>query len=315
MTTIDGEFYPSPTPKQHPRVKPEASSYAERNRGTMERWFDYSGNDGYESPRPAARNITEEGKKNADTNKGSMNEIMGGYADPVPARHIHPRAVKGEGADIAQQNKGSAMKDLMDNYGKLALDEKPAHKVHGAEAEEYAERNHGSVDHLINNYGVVTPDGPPPKKLGLGGEEVAERHMGAGMGPLMRMEGQRTPHEPKISRLHQKSEGPGWDENPPAVRTRPEAEDIADKQSAEMVGHLMRGEVAPPTVRDQKLPLHMQESVTPRPQTSPLRTRPEAMNNFQKNQSSEMNAIMHGQSSNGTPARRQNRMMQKSEDW
>jgi len=54
-----------------------------------------------------------------------------------------------------------------------------------------------------------------------------------------------------------------WDENPPAVRTRPEAEDIYDKQHSEVVGNLMRGEVAPPTVRTPKLPSHMAESTTP----------------------------------------------------
>jgi len=54
-----------------------------------------------------------------------------------------------------------------------------------------------------------------------------------------------------------------WDEAAPAVRTRPEAEDIAGKGNSEMVGHLMRGEVNPPTVRTPKLPIQMQESVTP----------------------------------------------------
>ena len=54
-----------------------------------------------------------------------------------------------------------------------------------------------------------------------------------------------------------------WDENPPAVRMRPEAEDIADKNSQVMMGNLMRGEVDPPTVRDTKLPKHMQVTETP----------------------------------------------------
>lgn len=246
MTTIDGEFIPSPTPKPHPRIKPEASTYAERNRGSMEKWFDYSGNDSYESPRPAGRSVTDEGRRNAELNKGSMSGIMGGYADPPLQRTVHPRAVKGEASEIANQNKGGAMKDLMDNYGKLSVDEKPAQKVHGADAEEYAERNQG------------------------------------------------------------------WDEEPPAVRTRPEAEEIYDKQNGEMVGNLMRGEVAPPTVRETKIPPQLQESTTPRPQTA---TRPEARQYLQKNQSSDMSAIMHGETGVSSPVKKQNRMMMKSEDW
>lgn len=209
MTTVDGEYIPSPTPKPHPRVKPEASSYAERNRGNMERWFDYSGNDNYESPRPIGRAVTNEGKRNADLNKGSMSELMGGYADPVPQRVIHPRAVKGEAAEIAEQSKGGAMKNLIDNYGKMSVDTPLAPKVHGNEAEEYAEKNHGTVNNLMNNYGHLTPEAPPAQKVSYGGEDVAEKYKGAGMGPLLRMEGQKTPHEDKQGTLHKESQGPG----------------------------------------------------------------------------------------------------------
>lgn len=315
MSVTDGVYTPDKTPKKHPRIKPEAASYADRNRGNMEKWFDYSGQDSYESPRPAGRVVTEEGRRNADLNKGCMSDIMGGYADPPIQRPIHPRAVKGEASEIANHNKGDAIKDLMDNYGHLALDEKPVHKVHGHDAEEYAERNHGTIDKLMNNYGQLTPDQPPPQKVSYGGEEVAEKYKGAGMGPLLRMEGEQTQKEPKIGKLHQTSQGPGWDEDAPAVRTRPEAEAIAEKQQSEFVGNLMRGEVDPLTVRETKIPAQLQESMTPRPQTSPLRTRPEAMQYYNKNQSSEMSAIMHGETNTSTPMKKTNRMMMKSEDW
>ena len=50
----NGEYTPSPRP--HPRVRPEGAAYAERNRGTMERWFDYSDNaNNYNSARPGER--------------------------------------------------------------------------------------------------------------------------------------------------------------------------------------------------------------------------------------------------------------------
>ena len=209
MTTVDGEYFPDKTPKPHPRVKPEAASYADRNRGNMERWFDYSGNDEYESPRPAGRSVTGEGKKNADLNKGCMNELMGGYADPALQRQVHPRAVKGEAAEIAQHNQGGAMRELIDNYGNLGVTTPPGQKVHGHDAEEYAERNKGSVNKLMNNYGNLTPEGAPAPKVGLGGDEVASKHMGAGMGPLLRMEGEAVQTEGKAGKLHQVSDGPG----------------------------------------------------------------------------------------------------------
>ena len=54
-----------------------------------------------------------------------------------------------------------------------------------------------------------------------------------------------------------------WDEAPPAVRTRPEAGDISEKSKGDYVGHLMHGEVTPPTVRETKLPPHMTTAETP----------------------------------------------------
>ena len=211
MSTVNGEYTPSPTPKPHPRIKPEAASNAERNRGNVERWFDYSQNESYESPRAQGRSVTTEGQMNADLNKGSMNKIMGGYADPPVQRNIHPRGVQGDAVDIANQNKGAGMKDLIDNYGRLDVaDGNHAPKVHGDDALEYAERNRGTVNNLMNNYGNLTPDQPPPHKVGYGGEEVAARHTGAGMGPIMRMEGERSPMEPRQGMLHQQSQGAGY---------------------------------------------------------------------------------------------------------
>ena len=44
---------------------------------------------------------------------------------------------------------------------------------------------------------------------------------------------------------------------------RPEAEDIMDRNSHDTMGNLMRGEVDPPTVREPKLPKHLQVAETP----------------------------------------------------
>lgn len=79
-------------------------------------------------------------------NHGVMDEMMGGYPDPPAQAPIHPRAVKGEAAEIADASKGTGMRDLLENYGNLDLNnDKPAPKVKGDEASEYAERNHGKV--------------------------------------------------------------------------------------------------------------------------------------------------------------------------
>ena len=75
---------------------------------------------------------------------------MGGYADPPIKSNLHPRAVKGEAAEIAESNKGGGMKNLLENYGNLSLEERNGPKVKGDEASEYAERNHGSVSIDLN---------------------------------------------------------------------------------------------------------------------------------------------------------------------
>ena len=64
----NGEYVPSPRP--HPRVRPEGAAYAERNRGTMERWFDYSDNvDNYSSARPGERLRTDTARKIAQVRR------------------------------------------------------------------------------------------------------------------------------------------------------------------------------------------------------------------------------------------------------
>ena len=44
---------------------------------------------------------------------------------------------------------------------------------------------------------------------------------------------------------------------------RPEAENFAEKNTEDTMGNLMRGEVDPPTVREPKLPKHLQVAETP----------------------------------------------------
>lgn len=189
----------------HPRMHQEAHDYAERNRGDSEKWFDYTGT--YDHPKPKERIITEEAKKNAETNKGSMKDIMGGYADPPVQRQLHPRGVRSEASVTAEASKGGAMKDLMDNYGHAGDAERPAPKLKGESAQENAEKNNGVVDNLINNYGNLEVSDRPAPRLGHGGDEIAKRHEDtSGMGSIMRMEAAPNPKETKVSRLHQESD-------------------------------------------------------------------------------------------------------------
>ncbi|KAK7090723.1 uncharacterized protein [Littorina saxatilis] len=318
--STDGEYVPSPRP--HPRLRPEGAAYAERNRGTMERWFDYSDNvDNYNSPRPGEKLRTDTARKIAQTNKGVMDEMMGGYPDPPIQPAVHPRAVKGEAAEIAESNKGGGMRNLIENYGNLSVEnDRPAPKVKGNEASEYAERNHGKMDHIINNYGVVTPPERPQPKVSYGGHENLDKAQGADMGPLLRMEGNKTPKEPRQRTLHQESQGGSWDEVPPAHRIRPEGEGIVAKQTSDHMFDIMRTDNGPVNpVKDQKKPqpAQMQESTSPRGNNLP-RTRPgEGLRNYERaHNQSEMSAILRGEVDRrpSTPARNV-RHLQRSELW
>ncbi|KAK3092791.1 hypothetical protein FSP39_007272 [Pinctada imbricata] len=307
-----------PDEEVHNRVKPEAEEYALRNRGAMDKLFDQSQNQNYYSPRPGERLRTEEAKKVAEVNKGVMGECMGGYADPPMKRTLHPRAVSSEAAEMAEKGRGGAMRNLIVNYGKMDLDyDSQGPKVKGYEAEENAERNKGVVSKLMNNYAdVPTPVYPEPAVY-YGGEEVKEMYQGKGMGPMLRMEGHVEQREPKISKLHQTSQGPGWDEDPPHVRSRPESDAVADRYHHQHEQNLrvIDMQAPPPTDRPVHVPQHLQVSETPRPQTSPVRTRPEARQFYMKNNSSEMGSIISGQCQQTTTPKKVNRMMMRSEDW
>ncbi|KAK6194759.1 hypothetical protein SNE40_000325 [Patella caerulea] len=311
----------TPRSKPHPRIKPEAQENAMKNRGGMEKWFDYDQNiNDYNSPRPGDRLRTDEAKKIADVNKGCMNEFMEGYPDRPVERELHPRGVTGAGAEIADMNKGKGMKNLIDNYGNLGISDRPNPKVKGQDASENAERNHGQVNDVLNNYGNHPLSPPPNQKVSYGGEEVANKHKGKDMGPIIKMEGgKRSPREGKQRTLHQESDGMGWDELPPHQRIRPEAEQIISKYSKSDMTDIMKGAKSPNHLSPKtKILKHMTESEVPRPRTSPARTRPEAMQYYQRNNDSEMAAIMGG----GTPItngvhnnRNHSRMLNKSEDW
>jgi len=177
--------------------------------------------------------------------------------------------------------------------------------VKGCEAEEYKEREKGSK-YLMNHYStepIPANEQPPPARLGLGGDAVAEKHQGKGMGPLLRLEGKKSAREVKQGKLHQTSTGSGWDEAPPQNRMRPEGEDIAVKNSSDSVNDIiLQNNVSPPQRKDPKVLKHMTESESPR-RAPQQRVVGDGIRNMEKaNNHDEMSAIMHG-SPNANPAR------------
>ncbi|GFR82964.1 hypothetical protein ElyMa_004111800, partial [Elysia marginata] len=229
----------------NPRVHREGREYYERNNRGND-WFGHDEGPGQGSaPQqvpPEARLRSEAARENALKNRGSMADSMTGYANPPEKRTIHPRGVKPEAAEIAAGNAGGGMKNLIENYGNLGMSDRPAPKVKGSDAEEYLERQHGSTKVLLNHYStdpIPATELPKQPRLGVGADEIAEKHKGEKMGPLMRLEGKKTPREPKISRLHQTSNGGGWDELRPQSRMRPEGEDIAHKNSIDSMGDIL----------------------------------------------------------------------------
>ncbi|XP_055867727.1 uncharacterized protein LOC106057156 isoform X1 [Biomphalaria glabrata] len=280
----------------NPRVHVEGREYYERNHKSSD-WFGHD-NSVTSDPKPEARLRSDAAKENALKNRGCMNENMQGYANPPLVRNIHPRGVKGDAKDIAEGNKGDGMKNLIENYGNLEVSARPNPKVKGADAEEYLQRQHGSTKVLLDHYStdpIPASELPPKPRLGIGAEEIAEKHKGEKMGPLMRLEGTKTPREPKQGRLHQQSVGSGWDEIPPQNRMRPEGENIAQKNSADSINDLFRNNhVEPSKKTPTKVLQHMTESGTPR-KTPPSRVRLDGVRNMERARNQdEMSAIMHG---------------------
>ncbi|KAK7477129.1 hypothetical protein BaRGS_00031615, partial [Batillaria attramentaria] len=175
------------------------------------------------------------------------------------------------------------------------------------------------VDHIINNYGVTSPPERKAPKVAYGGQDNLDKAQGTDMGPILRMEGTKTPKEVKQGKLHQESHGGGWDEIPPAHRMRPEGEGIAIKNSNDSMFELMRSDNGPPPIvaKETRTMPHLQETPSPRKNANPPRTRPEGMRNYERaHNQTEMAAILRGEGdARPSTPQRNIRHLQRSELW
>lgn len=364
MSTINGTPEYVPKPKSHPRRSAEAHAYALRVRDGTGNLFDTNGStqNGNSSPRGGVRLPTEEAKRNYAMNKGCMSEMMGGVSKNGDSAHAMP--TKTEGFRTAESNKGEAMRTLMGKYGEIDLSDRPIPKLKGEDAQHYAERNHGTLGILFHNYGNENvPDNPPVQRLGHGADENAKKHLGSDMGPLLRMEGEKTVHTTKLQKLHQESQNGSWDEIPPPSRIRPEAEEILARYNNSAMREIMgmgndttvNGGTTTTTNNNNNHHHHYNHSsssssnksnhkstqraysgvmterngnflngynnsgannTVSRGRVSPSRTKPEAMEYFNKNKHSEVGAIMRGEPLPATPnSRKVNRNLVRSEEW
>lgn len=302
------------------RVHEEGRGNYERNTKAAD-WFAHG--NAQADPKPEARLRSDAARDNALKNRGSLGENMGGYANPPAERVLHPRAVKPEAQANAGGHQGGSMKNLMENYGNLEVSPRPGPKVKGSEAEEYKQREQGSTKILLDHYStdpIPAVEQPPPPRLGHGAAEIADKHTGEKMGPLMRLEGKSSPREPKVGPLHQTSSGNSWDEIPPQHRMRPEGEDIAKKNSADSIGDiLLQNNTAIPQRKEGKVLKHLEESPI-RNKIPPNRVRCGGLENLERARNrEEMSAIMHG--SPNVPVERPNSgkkvlpHLQRSELW
>ncbi|KAL8585911.1 hypothetical protein ACOMHN_061072 [Nucella lapillus] len=298
------EYVPSPRP--NPRLRPEGAAYAERNRGTMERWFDYTDNG------------SSGGKANGTSGGGQYgSQVPWAQSEEIP-ENAKKSMTTGQGGRVgeglmADSLEEGAMQDLMQKSSELSLS-----SVRGPaeEAKEYAERNRGTMDHIINNYGVSTPPQNPPQNpwgaqestsTGTQGPETEAPHPPAA-----------EPQSPRQRTLHQESQGRTWDESRPAPRIRPDGESIAMKNTADSMFGIMNNNDASAQAAPHHPSRQNEESSTEPQSASQPRARPgDGMKNYEKaHDQSEMAAILRGEgdSKRGTSARNI-RHLQRSELW
>lgn len=299
MSGQTGEYVPSPRP--NPRLRPEGAAYAERNRGTMERWFDYSDTfsnaDGNKAAGTAAAGdgvarteVEETGTVHQDQS------VEGGHHDQIPG---------GE----------AAVGDVTEKCSQLSMHSTPAE-----EAREYALRNRGQMDHVINNYRASPPppisqDAPPPTVTQ--GTETGP--------PPPASPTHDAPQSPRDSArqrsLHQESQGRTWEESRPAPRIRPDGESIALKNSSDSMFDIMRSDSSSPQSSPAKTPVrsnrNSQEIITPTQPASQPRTRPgDGLKNYERaHDQSEMAAILRGEGDTRSAQPRNIRHLQRSELW
>ncbi|XP_014767567.1 uncharacterized protein LOC106867264 isoform X1 [Octopus bimaculoides] len=347
MSAMNGTEYKLKS-KNHPRRSAEAQAYALRVRdGTGNLFGTSNTQNGDASPRGGVRLRTAEAKRNYDLNKGCMAEVMGGGLSS--SENQPPVVNQSESFRTAESNKGEAMRNLMDKYGELDIIDRPIPKLKGEDAQHYADRNHGTVDILFHNYGnnENIPNPPVAQRLGQGALENAKKSLGAEMGPLLRMEGEKPVANVKYSRLHQESKnasyrwnrhrkGLSWDEIPPSTRLRPEGEQIVARYNNGAMKEIMgmnenntnhsgtnSEHRSSPKVNGQP---HYERNGNflngyscghTRGHVSPTRTKPEAIEYHNKNKHSEVGAIIRGEPLPATPSGRKitNRNLVRSEEW
>lgn len=294
-----------PSRRPNPRLRPEGAAYAERNRGTMERWFDYSDTGSGKANGTSGADHVGTQAPWAETERPAVD-----VQDPTPIDPSMTRSQGGGESPEADVSGEAGMQDLMEKSSELSLS-----SVRGPaeEAKEYAERNRGSMEHIINNYKVTTPPQSPGAR-----EPPSSQTQGTETAPSPPSDPCQSPRQ---RTLHQESQGRTWDETRPAPRIRPDGESIAMKNSTDSMFGIMRSDNSPqdsPVKAAPHAARHAQESATEPDSASQPRARPgEGRRNYERaHDQSEMAAILRGEgdSSRAAPARNI-RHLQRSELW
>jgi hypothetical protein len=161
------------SPRQVPRVKYEGHENYLKHRGSLNigDWSIQS--NGWESARPEPRLKYEEAKQSYIKNRGCMNELLGGYADPALERK-GPR-IKKEAENNFNKNKGT--------FHTILTHEKEEPKIYQPKVSYEGMNNritgNGTVSSLFTNYGFHPLSAKPVPRVKFDGADFMANNNGS----------------------------------------------------------------------------------------------------------------------------------------
>ena len=172
--------YRNPVPGT--RLKFEGVDFAQKNKGSIDKWVFKRNDKSYESPRPVPRCPTAQSVEYYNRDKhGSVGALLNGEATPRP--DSAPCRIKSEGEPIASISRGKRMKKIVHEFGQAPASTRvPRIKP---EAEQTAEVHKGGrMNSLIHSCPGPLSARPVPR-VKPEAEQTALIHTGKRMKPIV----------------------------------------------------------------------------------------------------------------------------------
>lgn len=174
--------YRNPVPVA--RLKFQGMEFAEKHKGSIDKWVFKRHGEGFDSARPVPRCPTSQSMANYNHGKnGTVKALLNGEATPRP-ESAPPCRIKSEGEPIASISRGKRMKTIVHEFGQSMPS--PTIPRVKPEAEQTAQVHKGGrMNRLIHSYAIGPASARPVPRVKPEAEQTASIHTGKRMKPIV----------------------------------------------------------------------------------------------------------------------------------